>query len=121
MHTVHRSHHVIYYYFLSVPSSRPQRVTSLTLNSTAISVSWDPVDCINQNSEITGYIVHYGPASSSTRLTSEVLGTTSAGREYTAVGLAPSTNYSIQVAAVNREGNVGPFTAAIFATTVVDG
>ena len=107
--------------FLSVPSSTPQRVTSLTLNSTAISVSWDPVDCIHQNSEITGYIVRYGPASSSTRLTSEVLGTTSTERVYTAVGLAPSTNYSIQVAAVNREGDFGPFTAAIFATTVVDG
>ena len=121
MHTVHHSHQVIHYTFLSVPSSTPQEVTSLTLNSTAISVSWAPVDCIHQNSEITGYIVRYGPASSSTRLTSEVLGTTSTERVYTAVGLAPSTNYSIQVAAVNREGDFGPFTAPIFATTVVDG
>ena len=107
--------------FLSVPSSAPQEVTSLTLNSTAISVSWNPVDCIHQNSEITGYMVRYGPASSSNRITSEVLGTTFAERVYTAVGLAPSTNYSIEVAAVNRDGDVGPFTTAIFATTVLDG
>ena len=113
--------HVMHCAFLSVPSSTPQGVTSLTLNSTAFSVSWDPLGCIHQNSEITGYIVRYGPASSSTRLTSAVLGTTSTERVYTAVGLAPSTNYSIEVAAVNREGDVGPFTAAIFATTVVDG
>ena len=112
---------VIHTTFLSVPSSTPQGVTSLTLNSTAISVSWDPVDCIHQNSKITGYMFRYGPASSSTRLTSEVLETTSTERVYTAVELAPSTNYSIEVAAVNREGDVGPFTAAIFATTVVDG
>ena len=50
-----------------------------------------------------------------------MLGTTSTERVYTAVGLAPSTNYSIEVAAVNRGGDVGPFTAAIFAATVVDG
>ena len=63
----------------------------------------------------------YGPASSSNRIISEVLGTTSAERVYTAVGLSPSTNYSIEVAAINRNGDVGPFTTAIFTTTVVDG
>ena len=107
----------MHYTFLSVPSSTPQGVTSLTLNSTAIFVSWDPVDCIHQNSEITGYTVRYGPASSIT----QVLGTTSTERVYTAVGLARSTNYSIEVAAVNRGGDVGPFTTPIFATTVADG
>ena len=66
-------------------------------------------------------MIRYGPASSRNRIISEVLGTTSAERVYTAVGLAPSTNYSIEVAAINRDGDIGPFTTAIFATTVVDG
>ena len=38
-------------------------------------------------------------------------------RTYTAVGLPPSTNYSIEVAAVNSDGGVGPFSPPIFVRT----
>ena len=36
---------------------------------------------------------------------------------YTAVGLTSSTNYSIEVAAVNTDGGVGPFSPPIFVRT----
>ena len=39
-------------------------------------------------------------------------------RTYTLVGLTPSTNYSIEVAAVNSDGGVGPFSPPIFVRTL---
>ena len=72
------------------------------------------MDCIDRNSEISGYTVLYGPVGG-TAVNASVSGTNH--RTYTAVGLTPSTNYSIEVAAVNSDGGVGPFSSPIFART----
>ena len=40
-------------------SSAPLLHTPLTINSTAVSLSWDEVNCTDRNGVITGYIVHY--------------------------------------------------------------
>ena len=74
---------------------------------------------MDQNSEITGYRVQYGPVDSSHKTTDTVPGSASAGGMYAVIGLIPSTNYSIKVAAVNRSGDVGPFTSIITATTSI--
>ena len=72
------------------------------------------MDCIDRNSEISGYTVLYGPVGG-TAVNASVSGTNH--QIYTAVGLTPSTNYSIEVAAVNSDGGVGPFSSPIFART----
>ena len=72
------------------------------------------MECIDRNSEISGYAVYYGPVGG-TAVNDSVSGTNH--RAYTAVGLTPSTNYSIEVAAVNNDGGVGPFSSTIFVRT----
>ena len=75
---------------------------------------------MDQNSEISGYRVQYGPVDSSHKTTDTVTGSASTGGMHTVIGLIPSTNYSIKVAAVNSDGDSGPFTpSSITATTSI--
>ena len=74
---------------------------------------------MDQNSKITGYKVNYGPVGSSQRATDAVSGSASTGGMYTLTGLIPFTNYSIEVAAVNNNGDTGPFTHPYFAETFI--
>ena len=96
------------------PSSVPQIVTALATGPTIVFVTWKHVDCIDRNSEISGYTVRYGPVGG-TPVNDSISGTNH--RTYTAVGLTPSTNYSIEVKAVNNDGEVGPFSSPIFVRT----
>ena len=75
-------------------------------SSTAISVQWGPVvACADQNGPITGYSVRYGTE------TVSVTGDSSGGMT-TISDLAPSTTYSIQVAAENND-LIGPHSTAV--------
>ena len=75
-------------------------VTGVT--SSTISVQWGSVSCIHQNGDITGYSVQYEVMGSGNTQTMPVSG---AGTTQTTIsGLTPSTNYSIEVAAVNSAG-----------------
>ena len=56
----------------------------------------------------------YGPVGG-TAVNVSVLGTNHLA--YTLVGLTTSTNYSIEVAAVNSDGGVGPFSPPVFVRT----
>ena len=89
-------------------------MTASVTAPTIVFVSWERVDCIDRNSEISGYTVLYGPVGG-TAVNDSVSGTNH--QTYTAVGLTPSTNYSIEVAAVNSDGGVGPFSSPIFVRT----
>ena len=97
---------------LLVPSTVPQAVTATVTGPTIVFVSWKRVDCIDRNSEISGYTVRYGPVGGTAVNTSVFTHQT-----YTADGLTPSTNYSIEVAAVNSDGGVGPFSSPVFVRT----
>ena len=88
-----------------VPSAPPTSVSASALNSTAITVQWEAVPCIDQNGYITGYSVQYGSE------TMSVSGDFSGGM-YVISGLMPSTTYSIQVAAETSAGT-GTYSAAI--------
>ena len=77
---------------------------------------WGRVPCINRNSNITGYTVRYSTDGGST-VSVSVSGTGQSERTYTATLLAPSTNYSIQVAAVTSTGATGPFSITVNETT----
>ena len=97
-----------------VPTAAPQTVTASVTGPTFVFVTWKRVDCIDRNSEISGYTVRYSPVGG-TAVNASVPGTTH--QTYTAVGLIPSTNYSIEVAAINSDGRVGPFSSPIFVRT----
>ena len=81
-----------------------------------ILIRWGHFPCINRNSNITGYTVRYSRGDGSTKSVS-VSGTDQSERTYTATLLVPSTNYSIQVAAVTSTGATGPFSTTVTETT----
>ena len=75
------------------------------VTSTTITVQWGSVPCIHQNGDITGYSVRYG--SEAVNVTGD-----SSGGTYTIPDLIPSTNYPIQVAAINGAGT-GDYSTAV--------
>ena len=86
------------------PTGPPTSVTNGTITSNSITVQWEEVACLDRNGEITGYTAR---AITSGRVegTAVVSGDI---RQATITGLTPSTQYIIQVAAVNSAGS-GPF------------
>ncbi|MFF9206823.1 MULTISPECIES: chitinase [unclassified Streptomyces] len=82
------------------PPAAPTGLTAGTITSTSVALSWQPVP------GATGYAVY--------RDGTKVLTVT--GATATVTGLAPSTAYSFQVAAVNDAGE-SPKSAAVTATT----
>ena len=87
----------------TAPTGYP-RYTSVTVTPNSITVHWEEVDCLDRNGAITGYVAR---ALSNGREE----GTASVGgddREATISGLTPSTQYIVQVAAVNSAGT-GPY------------
>jgi len=84
---------------------------------TSVTIAWDDVNCIERNSNITGYVVHFSPPSMSGTDSVMVAGTGDAGGMVTIHGLDLSTQYSIQVAAVNSDGDVGVLSTALSVQT----
>ena len=95
----------------AVPSSAPTSV-SATSTPTTITVQWGMVPCIHRNGEITGYSVRYSGGGS----TDTVSVSGANARQTTISGLTPSTDYTIEVAAVNSVGT-GPYSSAIIEAT----
>ena len=101
------------YILFSAPSVAP-RVNISEVTTSSITVQWGEVDCIHRNGNITGYTVRYGVQGNWSTQTVTVSG---GGSTQTIVsGLTPSTNYSIQVAAVNSAGT-GLYSDAVFLLT----
>ena len=99
------------------PTSGPEMLRLVGTSSTSITIAWDAVNCTERNSNITGYVVHFTPPSTSGNDSVMVAGTGDAWGMVTIDGLAPSTQYSIQVAAVNNDSNVGVFSTALSVQT----
>ena len=89
----------------------------MAINPVSILIRWGRVPCINRNSNITGYIVTVNRMSDGTAMNVSVSGTDLSERTYTATRLAPSTNYSIHVAAVTSTAVTGPFSTTVTETT----
>ena len=98
------------------PGDPPTEVTATTTSPVSILIRWNRVPCIDRNSNITGYTVRYSTGRGST-VNVSVSGTDQSERTYTATPLAPSTSYSIQVAAVTSTGVTGPFSTTVTETT----
>ena len=100
-------------HYILVPSAAPVSLIVEETSSSTITVVWGEVPCIHQNGATTGYSVLYGVEGSGNTQTMTVDGATA-----TISGLMSSTNYSIQVAAVNSAG-AGEYSYPI--TAMIDG
>ena len=99
---------------LSIPAAPTASLTSLSfIGSTAssITIQWEPVPCMHRNGITTGYIIKMTEYDGEEFMYSYTH-TNGEQREAEITGLEPSTQYEIQVAAVNSAG-IGPFTNAI--------
>ena len=96
-----------------VPSAAPSRVTVTEVNDTSITVQWEMVPCIHQNGNITGYRVEYEEVDGIQATVSVSGGDVT---EATITGLASSTYYYVQVAAVNDAGT-GVFSRIVHVLT----
>ena len=101
--------HITFYICFSAPTAAPQVVTASATGPKTISIDWNSVDCIERNSKITGYTLHYNSTNGTATTTSLPTNNTT----YTVTGLTPSTNYSVKMAAINSNGEIGPFTLPI--------
>ena len=75
-------------------------------------LQWGMVQCIHRNGEILDYSVRYSGGGSTQTMPVTGGGT----RQTTISGLTPSTDYTIEVAAVNSVGT-GPYSSAIVEAT----
>ncbi len=67
-----------------------------------ITIQWDEVNCADRNSAIVNYSISHN-------LTNGVhVMVPAEPTSYTIMGLRPGAHYSIELAAVNTEGQVGP-------------
>ena len=101
-------------FFLPAPSAAPTSVSVSEVTSSSITVQWGAVDCIHRNGDITGYSVRYGVQGSGSTQTVSVSGGGATMRLIS--GLLASTEYSIEVAAVNNAGT-GVYSNAIMQLT----
>ena len=84
------------------------------MTNSSITIQWGPVVCIHRNGKITDYIVQYGVYENAATQNMSISG--GATNRTTISGLNFATNYSIEVAAVNRAG-IGVFSAPLIVTT----
>ena len=103
--------------FSPAPSAAPTSVSVSEVTSSSITVQWGAVDCIHRNGHITGYSVRYGvQGMGEGDRTVQMVSGDSGGGMYQISGLQSSTNYSIEVAAVNSV-STGIYSTDIFQLT----
>ena len=103
----------------TVATVAPRSVTAIVVSSTVISVQWDGLDpCRHVNGLIVLYRVQYTEVASGVVQSKDVAGEWNVmNAETSLTGLTPSTSYSIQVAAVNEEGDLGLYSDLLFVQT----
>ena len=100
----------------SAPTGAPKGVNITRQDETSITVQWNEVLCLEQNSEITQYIVQYSEDTSS-RLAraTDIMTVNVPTRSLIITELNSGKLYTIRVAAVNSAGEMGPFSDAVTA------
>ena len=106
------NHHMINdHYYVStptVPSAGPSSVTPTTVGTTSITIEWSELDCTDRNGDITGYIVRYGPTSTTPSQRQIATISDPDRRMFTVNGEFITLSYDFEVAAVNADGT-GPY------------
>ena len=88
------------------------------MSSTSVLIWWGNISCTELNSDLLSYTVHYNSDGDGDDWnTIDVAGSTNT---YNITGLTPYTNYSIQVAAMNTLGDLGPYSVTIIVQTLED-
>ena len=101
----------------------PSNVRATAESSTVISVQWDGLTpCRLVNGLIVKYRVQYTaqPDGMTQSIDQTAAGDYKTGAETSLSGLTPFTNYSIQVAAVNEDGDTGIYSHPITVQTPED-
>ena len=100
------------------PSAPPQNVTTIVINSTVISISWNPPPFLDQNGDIIGYqlMVTNQNRTNSSAIVYNVTNITS----YDATELEEFEVYNIEIAARTFVG-LGPFNDPVSNQTFEDG
>ena len=115
---------MFHFIFLNLGASvSPRNVRVTVVSSTVISVQWDGLSpCTQVNGLIVEYRVQYTAESSGVVQSVDQTGKWNVtGAEASLTGLTPYTNYSIQVAAVNEQGDMGRYSDPITVQTGEDG
>ena len=109
----------IYIYISTGATVAPHSVTATVVSSTVIAVQWDGLDpCRHVNGLIVLYRVQYTEVASGVVQSKDVAGEWNVmNAETSLTGLTPSTSYSIKVAAVNGEDDVGLYSHPITSRT----
>ena len=114
---------------LTGPARPPRKVTATALSSTILLVQWSTIAiCEYVNGPIYKYIVQYTSQPNGTlQIKDKTTDKRSHSQQWVSRGmnislteLTPHTNYSIQIAALNTQGNVGPYSAPIIGQTDED-
>ena len=95
--------------YSAAPTSSLTSLSFIASTASSITIQWEPVPCVHRNGIITGYMIKMTEYDGEEFMYSYTNGEQ---REAEITGLEPSTQYEIQVAAVNSVG-IGPFTNAI--------
>ena len=86
-------------------------LTNSSATLTSITIQWDAVECIDQNSDITEYTIMFD---------GRMENVMSDAQQFTATGLFPNTIYTLQVAAQSVNG-AGPYSNITVSTTQPEG
>ena len=91
-------------------------------NDTSITISWERLDCLERNSDISGYMLTYSESETGSRPARQagnmvtISGTSDENRTFIVSGLTPQTEYTLTVSAINSDNMMGP-SATINITT----
>ena len=86
--------------------------------STSVLIWWGNVSCIELNSDLLGYTIHYSSKGEGDDWnTINMVGSINT---YNITGLTPYTNYSVKVAAMNTLGDLGPYSGTVTVQTLED-
>ena len=111
------------------PARPPRKVTATALSSTILLVKWKTIgSCEYVNGPIHKYIVQYTSQPNGTlQIKEKTTDKRSRSQQWVPMKmnislteLTPHTNYSIQITALNTQGNVGPYSAPIIGQTDED-
>jgi hypothetical protein len=94
----------------AAPEVAPGNFFDVGFHATSLTMIWDPIPCLQQNSEIVDYNVYvFNISESEFETINGVLfnGSSGGNTNYTATGLTPDTFYGFQVFSVTSENIQG--------------
>lgn len=99
---------------LTEPTGAPLLVNS-TVETRTATFTWEPIDCIESNGIITGYVAMFQPEGDANASRPLTIGQEIRNFKFVADGLTPGESYFFQVAGENSVG-VGPYATASIST-----